>query len=151
MTETCAAAVSWGRTAPGRRRRVDNAGRNASVAFPKWTRDLREDSFHLPRWMPMTKLLPILPAFGVCFAGGMFLHPVPADHTRSLRVLSQLEAPGDDGYAAWKEEAEKAAARRDTQPQQSAEARDLAAKADQIRAIIGEIDTWFRETDPLIR
>jgi len=98
----------------------------------------------------MTKLLPIIPAFGVCFAGGMFLHPAAVDRTPSLRVLSQVQAPGDGGYAAWKEEAEKAEIERGKLPQEASEAKELSAKADEIRAIIGEIDAGLRDKAPQV-
>ena len=99
----------------------------------------------------MTKLLPLIPAFGVCFAGGMLLRPAAVDRTQSLRILSQIELPGAAGYALWKGEAEQAEIMRGKQPQETSEAKELAAKADQIRASIAELDSWFRENDPLIK
>ena len=99
----------------------------------------------------MTKLLSIIPAFGVCFAGGMLLCPVPLDRTQCRRVLSQVEPPGDGGYAAWKGDAELAATAPGNPPQAAGEAKALAAKADEIRAVIGEIESWFRDSSPLIK
>jgi len=105
----------------------------------------------MPRWMPMTKLLPIIPAFGVCFAGGMLLHPAAADRAPSLRVLSQVQASGDAGYAAWKAEAEKAEIERGKLPQEASEAKELSAKADEIRELIGEIDAGLRDKGPQVK
>ena len=96
----------------------------------------------------MTKLLPILPAFGVCFAGGMLLHPASVERRPGLRILSQVEAPGEAGYVAWKDEAEKTESKHGKQAQEAREARELAAKADEIRAILGEIDAGLRENVP---
>ena len=99
----------------------------------------------------MTKLLPIIPAFGVCFAGGMLLHPATVDRTRSVRLMSQLEPLGDAGYAAWKEAAVQSEIKRNKQPQETSAAKDLSAKAEQIRALIGEIDAGLGENVPQIK
>lgn len=99
----------------------------------------------------MTKLLPLIPAFGVCFAGGWLLPPAPVDRTQSLRIQSQVELVGKAGYAVWKADAEKAETARGQQLQAANEVKELAAKADQIRAIIGEITAWTRQNDPLIK
>ena len=96
----------------------------------------------------MTKMLPIIPAFGICFAGGMFLHPATVDPTMSLRLMSQMPSTGDAGYGTWKAEAEQAAIKRGNQGQDASEAKDLAAKADEIRTLIAEIDAGLRETAP---
>jgi len=105
----------------------------------------------MPRWMLMTKLLPIIPAFGVCFAGGMLLRPAALDRSQGLRVLSQVEPVGDNGYAVWKAAAEQADIAPVKPPGQADEATELAAKAERIRASIAEIDSWLRDNEPRLK
>lgn len=85
--------------------------------------------------MKMRRYLPAIPAFLLCFAGGMAMGPKPDHSAAAVAAIAQVPGGLIEGYAAWKDECKKIAEQEKSMEETRAAIRTLEAEGVTLAAV----------------